>query len=77
MQYVVPANDFRVRIGKQWKSISELLRVPLVNIRWVNTDADDTNAARIEFRKPVLETPQLGVAERSPKTPIENQEGTL
>ena len=77
MQYVVSANDFRVRIGKQWKSISELLRVPLVNIRWVNTDADDTNAARIEFRKPVLETPQLGVTERSPKTTIENQEGTL
>jgi hypothetical protein len=29
------------------------------------------------LRKPVLETPQLGVAERSPKTSIEDQEGTL
>jgi hypothetical protein len=53
------------------------LRVPLVNIRWINTDADDTNTARLEFGKPTLETPQLGVAERSPKTAIENQEGTL
>jgi hypothetical protein len=25
----------------------------------------------------MLETPQLGVAERSPKTTIENQQGTL
>jgi hypothetical protein len=25
----------------------------------------------------MLETPQLGVTERSPKTTIENQEGTL
>ena len=75
MQYVVSANDFRVRIGKQWKSIPELLRVPSVDIRWINTDADDTNAAGVEFRKPMLETPQLGVAERSPKTAIEYQQG--
>ena len=77
MQDIVPANNLRVRIGKQWKSIPELLRVPSVDIRWINTDADDTNAARVEFRKPMLETPQLGVAERSPKTSIEDQEGTL
>jgi len=77
MQDIVPANDFRLRIGKQWKSIPELLRLPLIDIRRINTDADDTNAARVEFRKPMLETPQLGVAERSPKTAIENQEGTV
>ena len=73
MQDIVPANNLRVRIGKQWKSISELLRVPLINIWWINTDADDTNAALVEFRKPMLETPQLGVTERSPKTTIKNQ----
>ena len=57
MQDIVPANNLRVRIGKQWKSISELLRVPLVNIRRINTDAYDANAARLEFGKPMLETP--------------------
>src|SRR5262245_32805501 len=31
------------------------------------------NAAGVEFRKPFLKTPQLGVTERSPKTAIENQ----
>ena len=77
MQHVVSTNDFRVRIGKQWKSIPQLLRVPPIDIRRINTDADDTNAARVEFRKPMLETPQLGVTERSPKTAIENQHGTL
>ena len=77
MQHIIPANDFRIRIGKQWKSIPQLLRVPLIDIRRINTDADDTNAACVEFRKPMLETPQLGVTERSPKTTIENQEGTL
>ena len=74
---MVSSNNLCVRIGKQWKSIPELLRVPSVNIRLINTDADDTNAARVVFRKPMLETPQLGVAERSPKTSIENEEGTL
>ena len=77
MQHIVSANNLRVRIGKQWKSVPELLRLPLVNIRWIDADADDANAARVEFRKPVLETPQLGVAERSPKTPIENHHDTL
>jgi len=77
MQDIVPANNLRVRIGKQWKSISELLRLPSVDIRRINTNADDTNAARVEFREPMLETPQLGVTERSPKATIENQEGTL
>ena len=49
MQNIVTANNFRVLIGKQWKSIPELLRVTSVDIRWINTDADDTNAARVEF----------------------------
>jgi hypothetical protein len=27
---------------------------------------------RIEIRKPLLKTPQLGVAERSPEAPVKN-----
>ena len=77
MQDIVTANDLRVRIGKQRERVSELLRLPLVNIRRIDADADDANAARVEFRKSVLETPQLGVTERSPKTAIENQHGTF
>ena len=77
MQYIISTDNFRVRIGKQWKRVPELLRVPLVILRRIDADADDTNATRLELRQPLLETPQLGVAERSPKTAIENQEGTL
>lgn len=76
MQHIVSANNLRLRIGKQRKRVPELLRLPLVNIRRIDANADDTNAARVEFRKPSLETPQLGVAERSPKTTIENQHDT-
>ena len=77
MQDIVPANNLRVRIGKQWKGVPKLLRVPLVSLRWIHTDADNTNAARVEFRKTVLETPQLGVAEGSPKTAIKDQHRPL
>ena len=55
------------------KDVAELLRLAPANLRWIDADADDTNAARVEFRKPLLETPQLGVAERSPKAAIKNQ----
>ncbi len=52
------------------------------DLLWPRTDGDvfgevDADAARIEFRKPFLKTPQLGVAERSPKTAIENQRDCL
>ena len=77
MKDVVSANNLRVRIGKQWKPVPEFSRVPLVNLGRIDADADNANATRVEFRKPVLETPQLGVTERSPKTTVENQHRAL
>jgi hypothetical protein len=62
MQDIVSANNLRVRIGQQRKRVPMLLRLLLINIRWIDADADDANATRLEFRKPLLETPQLGVA---------------
>lgn len=62
MQHIVSANDLRIRIGQQGKRVPELLRLPLVDIRRIDADGDNVNTARVEFRKPVLETPQLGVA---------------
>jgi hypothetical protein len=62
MQHIVSANNLRIRIGQKRKRVPELLRLPLVNIRRIDADADNANAARVEFRKPSLETPQLGVA---------------
>ena len=57
MQDIISANNLRFRIGQQWERVPELLRVPLVSLWWIDTDADNANAARVEFRKPVLETP--------------------
>jgi hypothetical protein len=38
------------------------LRLPLVDIRRIDADGNDADAACSEIRKPFLETPQLGVA---------------
>src|SRR5262245_38290196 len=77
MQHIIPANDFRVGIGKQRKRVPKLLRLPLVDIRRIDADADDANATRVELRQPLLKTPQLGVAKRSPEPAIENQRNRL
>ena len=73
MQHIVTANNFCPGIGKQRETVAEFLRLPPINLRRINADADNAGPARIKIRKPVLKTPQLGVAERSPKAAIKNQ----
>lgn len=73
MQYIVTANDFGFGIGKQRECVAAFLRLPPVNLRWIDANRNDANAARIEFAKFLLKTPQLGVAKRSPEAAIENQ----
>jgi hypothetical protein len=73
MQHIVPANDFRLWIRKQRKCIAKFLRLPQINLRRINAYADHTDTARVEIGKPLLETPQLGVAKWSPKSAIKNE----
>jgi hypothetical protein len=77
MQHIIPANNLRLRIGKQRERVPELVRLPFVDIRWIDADADDANATRLEIRQPLLETPQLGVTKSSPESAIENQRNRL
>ena len=61
VQDIVSANSLRFRIGKQWECVAEFLRLASAILRRIDADADNANAARVELRKPVLKTPQLGV----------------
>jgi hypothetical protein len=48
------------------------LPVSPIYFRCVNTERHYANAPRLKLRKPVLETPQLGVTERSPVAAVED-----
>ena len=62
MQHIVTPNDFRFGIRKQRKCIAKFFRLPPADLGWIDANTDDADAARIELRKLLLETPQLGVA---------------
>jgi hypothetical protein len=73
MQHIITANDFRLGIRKKSVGIAKSLSLAPVDFRRFNADRDNTNLPRIECRKPLLETPQLGVTQWSPKTAEKNQ----
>jgi len=49
MQHIVTANDRRLGIGQQREGVTEFLRLPPVNLRWVDANPDDADATRVEF----------------------------
>ena len=73
MQEIVSTNNRRVRIGQQRKGEPHLLAVRFVDVGRINTDGHDTNATPVELSQIFLKTPQLGVAQWSPMSAIENQ----
>ena len=63
-----------LRIGEQRKRVALFSAEGLVLLGRVIADRDDADSACVEIRKPLLETPQLGVAEWSPPATIENEQ---
>jgi hypothetical protein len=77
MEQIVTPDHFRIRVRQECVGKAQLLPVAPIDFRRANTQRDHANSARFELRKLVLKTPQLGVAERSPKSAIENQRDTF
>ena len=73
MQQIVALNHFRLWIRQECIGVAKLLSLAPIDVRWVHANRDDVNPARFKFRKPLLETPQLGVTQWSPETAIKNQ----
>jgi hypothetical protein len=73
MQQVVTPNYFRLGIGQERVGVAKFLSLAPVDFRCVHTNRNYLNPARFKVRKPLLETPQLGVAQWSPETAIKNQ----
>lgn len=74
MQQIVLPDDVRVRIGQNRKRQMQFLPMPLARLRLINRYCRDANAAPVKIGQSVLEAPQLGAAERSPKSAIENEQ---
>jgi len=62
MQQIVTPNHFRLWIGQKRVGVAKLLALAPIDFQRVNANRNDVNPARFKFRKPLLETPQLGVA---------------
>ena len=72
VKQVIATDHVSFGIGQNRKRKSHLLTVPLAHIGWIDADRDHANTARSKVRQSLLKTPQLGVAEQSPMTAIEN-----
>src|ERR1043166_6540475 len=72
MKNVVAPNDFGVGIRQKRKGKVHLPRVRTVRFLRIDADRNNFHAARSEFRKTILKTPQLGVTKRSPMSTIKN-----
>ncbi len=73
MKKIVAADHLRLHVGKEEKPKAKFLNLAAVDFWCVHADGGHADPARVEIRKSMLKTPQLGVTERSPMTAIENQ----
>ena len=67
-------DDFGVGIGKERECVTLFLTMALSHVGRINTDRGHADTAFFKLAKPLLKTPQLGVAKRSPVAAIEDQE---
>jgi len=77
MQQIVAPNHFRLWIRQECIGVAKPLSLAPIDFRRVHANRNDVNPARFKFRKPLLETPQLGVAQWSPETAIKNQRNSF
>ena len=73
MEHSVLSDRLTIGIGKKWKRIPSRLAELLGLGRRIHTDSHDFKATLVKLVQVLLETPQLGVAEWSPVSAIENE----
>jgi hypothetical protein len=77
MQHAVASDYFGVGIGKKRKCVTVALAKSPRYIGSVHADRHRTNAQGFELVQIFFDTPQLGVAKRSPIAAIENEQYTF
>ena len=74
VQDSVAANHFSIRIGQKRICVSAGLAEVVRFLGRIDADCRDFDTMLVKFVEVLLETPQLGVAKRSPIAAIENQD---
>ena len=74
VQEVVAADDLGVHVGQQWEGQALPGAMDFEHLWRIVADGDNADPASVEVGYSLLETPQLGVAKRSPVAAIEDQE---
>ena len=77
MQHAVAPDDFCVRVGKKRVGVPVPLAKALGNLGSVHADCHRAHPQCFECAQILFYTPQLGVTERSPIAPIEDEQHTL
>ena len=77
VQQIVAQDGLEFFIREKREGVALFAAVVTGNSRGINTDSNNLDSTRLELFELLLETPQLGVAERSPVATIENQEHPL
>ena len=77
MQQIVEADHHCIRVGQEGIGIAAPAAELATDLRGIDTDGDELHTAGIEIFSAFLNTPQLGVARRSPVAAVENQDDTI
>jgi hypothetical protein len=77
MQEIIPPDYLGSRIGEKRERKTQFPCLTLIYFGCVGANGHDLYAACLQLRKPFLKTPQLGVAEWSPMTAVEDQQNTM
>src|SRR3954471_21780400 len=77
MHQIVTPDGVEVRVGKKSESVTSLLTQVARFFRRVHADGYGSDADLVELIEVLLNTPQLGVAKRSPVSPVINQQHAL
>ena len=77
VEQIIAADHLCIRVGQEGIGVAVPAAELATELRGIDTDGDKLHTAGIEIFPAFLNTPQLGVAQRSPVAAVENQDDTV
>src|SRR2546427_695561 len=77
VEQVIAPNHLGADVGEEGERVPLLATEFAIDLGRIDADRDQAQVARVEIGEAVLKTPQLGVAERSPIAPVEDEDRSV